>query len=116
MATATTEPERLPPGPRIPRTIQGIAFLIALCEVAPALGRRYGSPYTINLPIFGRTVVVSDAALAKEIFAASSELVELVEEAGPRDLTGFVREPYPPGIRCAAQAQSRASGGGCIGR
>ena len=76
MATATTEPVRLPPGPRIPQTIQGIAFLIALCEVAPALGRRYGSPYTINLPIFGRTVVISDAALTKEIFAASGELVQ----------------------------------------
>ena len=76
MATATTEPVRLPPGPRIPKTIQGIAFFTALCEVVPVLGRRYGSPYTINLPIFGRTVVISDAALTKEIFAASSELVE----------------------------------------
>jgi hypothetical protein len=37
MATATTESVRLPPGPRIPRTIQGIAFLTALCEVVPAL-------------------------------------------------------------------------------
>ena len=76
MATATTESVRLPPGPRIPKTIQGIAFLTALCEVVPALGRRYGSTYTINLPIFGRTVVISDAALTKEIFATSSELVE----------------------------------------
>ena len=69
---ATTEPVRLPQGPRIPQTVQGIASLIALCEVAPALGRRYGSRYTINLPIFGRTVVISDATLTKEIFAASS--------------------------------------------
>jgi len=76
MATATTEPVRLPPGPRIPKTIQGIAFLTALCEVVPALGRRYGSTFTINLPIFGRTVVVSDAALAKDIFATSSDLIE----------------------------------------
>jgi cytochrome P450 len=76
MATATTEPVRLPPGPRIPKTIQGIAFLTALCEVVPALGRRYGSTYTINLPIFGRTVVISDAALTKEIFATGSDLIE----------------------------------------
>jgi cytochrome P450 len=76
MATATTEPVRLPPGPRIPRIIQGIAFLTALCEVVPALGRRYGAAYTINLPIFGRTVVISDAGLTKELFATSSELVE----------------------------------------
>ena len=37
MATATTEPVRLPPGPRIPKTVQGIAFLTVLCEVVPAL-------------------------------------------------------------------------------
>jgi cytochrome P450 len=76
MATATTEPVRLPPGPRIPKTVQGIAFLTALCEVVPALGRRYGSTYTINLPIFGKTVVISDPTLVKDVFATSSELVE----------------------------------------
>jgi cytochrome P450 len=76
MVTATTDPVRLPPGPPIPKTVQGIAFLTALCEVVPALGRRYGSTYTINLPIFGRTVVISDAALSKDLFATSGELVE----------------------------------------
>jgi cytochrome P450 len=76
MATATTEPVRLPPGPRIPKTIQGIAFFTALCEVVPILGRRYGSEFTINLPIFGKTVVISDAALVKDVFSTSSELLE----------------------------------------
>jgi cytochrome P450 len=76
MATATTEPVRLPPGPRIPKTIQGIAFLTALCEVVPALGRRYGSTYTINLPIFGKTLVISDSILVKDVFATSSDLLE----------------------------------------
>jgi cytochrome P450 len=76
MATATTEPVRLPPGPRIPKTIQGIAFLTALCEVVPALGRRYGSTYTINLPIFGKTMVISDSILVKDVFATSSDLLE----------------------------------------
>jgi cytochrome P450 len=76
MATATSEPVRLPPGPRIPKTVQGIAFLTALCEVVPALGRRYGNTYTINLPIFGKTVVISDPILAKDVFAANSELLE----------------------------------------
>jgi cytochrome P450 len=76
MATATTEPVRLPPGPRIPKTVQGIAFLTALCEVVPALGRRYGSTYTINLPIFGKTMVISDPTLVKDVFATSSDLLE----------------------------------------
>ena len=37
MATATTEPVRLPPGRGYPKTVQGIAALTALCEVVPAL-------------------------------------------------------------------------------
>src|SRR6478735_2931012 len=76
MATATTEPVRLPPGPRTPKTVQGIAFLTALCEVVPALGRRYGSTSTINLPVFGRTVVISDPTLVKDVFGTSSDLIE----------------------------------------
>ena len=76
MATATTEPVRLPPGPRIPKTIQGIAFLTAMCEVVPALGRRYGSTFTINLPVFGKTLMISDPILVKDLFGTSSDLVE----------------------------------------
>ena len=76
MVTATTEPVRLPPGPRIPKTIQGIALLTALCEVVPASGPTLWQQFTINLPIFGKTVVVSDAALVKDVFSTSSELLE----------------------------------------
>ena len=87
MVTATTEPVRLPPGPRIPKTIQGIALATALCEVVPALGRRYGSTFTINLPIFGKTVVISDPTLVKDVFATSSDLIDrptnLGEVIGP---------------------------------
>ena len=31
---------------------------MAHAHVVPALGRRYGSEYTVNLPIFGQTVVI----------------------------------------------------------
>ena len=76
MATATTEPVRLPPGPRVPKTVQGIAFLTALCEVVPVLGRRYGGTFTINLPVVGKMVVISDAILVKDVFSTSSDLIE----------------------------------------
>jgi cytochrome P450 len=76
MATATTEPVRLPPGPRVPKTVQGIAFLTALCEVVPVLGRRYGGTFTINLPVFGKMVVISDPILVKDAFSTSSDLIE----------------------------------------
>ena len=87
MATATTEPVRLPPGPRVPKIIQGIALAAALCEVVPALGRRYGKTFTINLPIFGKTVVISDPTMVKNVFATSSDLIDrptnLGEVIGP---------------------------------
>jgi cytochrome P450 len=76
MAAMTTEPVRLPPGPRLPKTVQGIAFLTALCGVVAALGRRYGSAFTINLPFFGRTLVISDPTLVKDLFTTSSDLIE----------------------------------------
>jgi cytochrome P450 len=76
MATATTEPVRLPPGPRVPKTVQGIALLTALCEVVPVLGRRYGGTFTVNLPVFGKMVVISDPILVKDVFSTSSDLIE----------------------------------------
>jgi cytochrome P450 len=50
--------------------------LTALSEVTPIVGRRYGGTFTANLPVLGRMVVVSDAALAKEVFATSSDLLD----------------------------------------
>jgi cytochrome P450 len=82
MATVTTEPVRLPPALRLPKIVQGIAFLISHSAVVPALGRRYGSEYTVNLPIFGQTVVISDPALVKDVFSTSSDLLERPTQLG----------------------------------
>jgi len=77
MATATTEPVRLPPVLRVPKIVQGVIFVTPLqYRVAPALSRHYGGPFTINLPVFGKTVVVHDAVLAKEVYSSSFDLVE----------------------------------------
>jgi cytochrome P450 len=76
MATSTTEPVRLPPGPRLPKMVLGLGLLIARHGLFAALGRRYGSPLTLDLPIMGRTVVISDPILLKDLFATSGDLVE----------------------------------------
>jgi cytochrome P450 len=81
MATVTTEPVRLPPALRLPKVVQGIAFL-AHSRVVPALGRRYGSEYTVNLPIFGRTVVISNPTLARDVFSTSGDLLERPTQLG----------------------------------
>lgn len=75
MGEATTEPARLPPGPRIPKPVMGIAFLTARHRAIASIGRRHGSAFTVKLPMFGETTVISDPALIKDLFTTSSDLV-----------------------------------------
>ena len=75
MALATTDPVRLPPAPRIPKLLQGVGFVVAREKSVAALARRYGPAFTLNLPIFGTTVVISDPALIKDLFTTKTELV-----------------------------------------
>src|SRR5271170_5093784 len=64
-ATATTEPVRLPPGPRIPKPVQAIGFLVLNHGMFAALNRRYGgSVIRVNLPRNDHAVVISDPVLA----------------------------------------------------
>ena len=88
MATATTEPVRLPPGPRIPKLIQGAAVLTARYGAIAALGRRYGSTFTLNIPVFGETVVISDPVLVKDLFSTSRELIGRPKNNLGRDVLG----------------------------
>ena len=75
MARPTTEPARLPPGPLVPKIVQGIAFLTARERVVSALSRRYGGAFTVNVPIFGQTVVVGDPVLVKDLFSMGIDLL-----------------------------------------
>ncbi|MBY0287778.1 MAG: cytochrome P450 [Mycobacteriaceae bacterium] len=75
MAEPTTDPVRLPPAPRIPKLLQGVGFLAARDKAVAAVSRRYGPTFTLNLPIFGPTVVVGDPALIKELFTAKPDLI-----------------------------------------
>jgi hypothetical protein len=71
MAVATTDPVRLPPAPRIPKLLQGVGFVAAREKSVAALAKRYGSAFTLRLPIFGETVVVSDPALIKDLYTTN---------------------------------------------
>jgi cytochrome P450 len=75
MAVATTDPVRLPPGPRVPSAVSGLAFVTSRHRAAVAAGRRFGGSFTVRLPIFGDTVVVSDRELIKDLFTTSGELI-----------------------------------------
>ncbi|WP_319446134.1 MULTISPECIES: cytochrome P450 [unclassified Mycobacterium] len=75
MATATTDPVRLPPGPRAPKVVQLAAFLTARDRAMRAVARRYGTPVTVNLPGFANLVVVSDPDLVKDVFTTDADLL-----------------------------------------
>ncbi|MGE2835915.1 cytochrome P450 [Mycobacterium sp. SMC-4] len=75
MATATTDPVRLPPGPKVPKLIQGGVVLALRYSSIAALGRRFGPTFTLQLPVFGETVVISDPTLVKDLFSTSRDLV-----------------------------------------
>ncbi|PAY22181.1 cytochrome P450 [Dietzia natronolimnaea] len=69
----------LPPGPALPRSIQGVGFGIARRRVLQRLQARYGNAVTVHLPIYGRAVVISDPALAKALFTAPQESLTNVD-------------------------------------
>jgi hypothetical protein len=73
---------RLPPPVRLPKIVQGVALVAAMCEVIAALGRRHGSAFTLDLPIWGPTVVISDPTLVKDLFSTSSDLAERPTDLG----------------------------------
>lgn len=79
---ATTDPVRLPPGPRLPKLVVGVGFLAARHQALAAIGRRYGSAFTVELPIFGNALVISDRALIKDLFTTNSDLVARASNLG----------------------------------
>jgi len=74
MAVLSTDPVRLPDGPSAPRIVQGFRLVAARRTFVVALARRYGPAFTLNLPIFGKTVVISDPVLVKDLFTTGADL------------------------------------------
>lgn len=82
MAVATTEIVRLPPGPRIPKAVAALGFFAARRRALSLAAARYGDCFTVDLPIFGETTVISDPAMVRELFAADSDLVARASNLG----------------------------------
>ena len=82
MGQATTDPVRLPPAPPIPKIAAGLGFVGARAKLVGVLGKRYGTAFTLNLPIFGKAVVISDPVLIKDLFTSGTELVGRASNLG----------------------------------
>lgn len=75
-ATVTPVPQaHLPPAPRVPHFLQAVGFSTNRKWTVGQIVRRYGGAVTMQLPVFGRTVIVADPALAKQLFMADTDAV-----------------------------------------
>jgi cytochrome P450 family 138 len=72
-ATVTPTTVKMPPGPRLPKLVQGIGYAVSRNRAYQLIARRHGEVFTMNLPMFGRTVIVANPQLAKQLFMASTD-------------------------------------------
>jgi cytochrome P450 len=70
---------RLPPGPAYPRLVQGICAAALPLRGLPRLRDRYGDAFTVNVPVFGRAVVISNPAEIRQLFLAGPEIAENIQ-------------------------------------
>ena len=76
---ASTAVVKLPPGPPFPRAVQG-ALALANRRIALQIMRRiYGSAFTIDLPIFGQLVVISDPNDIRQLFKTAAHIADTTD-------------------------------------
>lgn len=79
---------RFPAGPPIPKWGQAVLALTAQLQTLRWLHRRYGDAFTIELPLFGKTVVISDPDLIKQLFTGSPDVLYAGETSPLRPVLG----------------------------
>ncbi len=62
-----------PPTVRLPKLVQGVGFAFFRRKAMRQWIKRHGRIFEINVPFFGRSVVVSDPALVRSVCTASGE-------------------------------------------
>ena len=73
VATDSPTAVRLPPALRLPKIAQGVAYALARRQLVAHLTRRHGAAFCLNIPMFGRTVMVTDPQLARQLFLAPTD-------------------------------------------
>jgi cytochrome P450 len=69
----------LPPGPTASRAVQGAYALTKPLRGMPRMRERYGDAFTVNVPIFGHSLVISDPAEIKQLFTTPSDIADNLE-------------------------------------
>jgi len=70
---STDQPIKRPPALRVPKALQGFAFAGFRRQMVTKAYKRNGRVIELNLPFFGKTVLVSDPALIRTVFMASTD-------------------------------------------
>ncbi|HEX9832586.1 MAG TPA: cytochrome P450, partial [Mycobacterium sp.] len=70
---APATPAKTPPAVRLPKLVQMVLMTGFRRRFVHNAMKRYGPVFTINVPFYGRSVVVSDPTLARRVFLASAE-------------------------------------------
>ncbi len=65
----------LPPGPRIPKALQGLTFALFRRQFVHHMAHRYGDVFSCHVPIYGPMVVVANPQLAKQVFTTSPDIL-----------------------------------------
>jgi cytochrome P450 family 138 len=96
---ASTAAVKLPPGPRLPRAVQGALALTNRRIALQLLRRVYGSAFTVDLPIFGQLVVISDPNEIRQLFRSAPDLVDTTDAnlgrvMGPNSMFAMMGERH----------------------
>lgn len=70
---APSTPGKPPPAVRLPKLIQMVLMAGFRRRFLRSAVKRHGPVFAINVPFFGRSVVVSEPALARQVFLASTD-------------------------------------------
>src|SRR6201995_5898350 len=72
---STPAASTLPPGARIPKALQGLAFAFFRRRFMHAMAHRYGDVFSLRVPVYGPLVVAANPQLAKQVFTTSPEVL-----------------------------------------
>ncbi len=78
----------VPPGPRIPKALQGAVFGFFRRPFMDRTARRYGDAFSLHVPIYGPLVVVANPQLAKQVFTTSPDVLGNIQPNLSRLLGG----------------------------
>src|SRR3954451_13886737 len=66
----------VPPGPRLPATVQGLSYLVGGVRFTLWCLRRYGPAFTLRITGLGTVVVLTDPADIRAVFTAAPDVLD----------------------------------------